>query len=258
MNEKELISLITFKDWGQEYIPKLEKLVNNYPYFQPAIVSYLKNLKETGNLSFNYKLQKFSYKIQDKKKLYKILFLLQLKKNKKTLHIDNVSVQAEEYSILNKEIEANLAISTYQKELEKEINTSEIKEIKPLKAEQNKISQISDKIEKKEDSEIKLTFIQWLKKIDDSTWKEELNSAESFLKKTDNIKKANFYSPDEMAKKSLKFNDDLITETLAKLYENQQLFDDAINAYKKLSLKYPQKSSYFAERIKKINKKIKK
>lgn len=48
--------------------------------------------------------------------------------------------------------------------------------------------------------------------------------------------------------------DDLMTETLAKLYLEQHHFDQAIRAYKILRLKYPKKSSLFASEIKKITK----
>ena len=48
--------------------------------------------------------------------------------------------------------------------------------------------------------------------------------------------------------------DDLMTETLAKLYLEQGHFEQAIRAYQILRLKYPKKSSLFASEIKKINK----
>ena len=47
-------------------------------------------------------------------------------------------------------------------------------------------------------------------------------------------------------------NDSLMTETLAKVYLEQQKYESAIKAYHILSLKYPEKSGFFADRIKAI------
>ena len=44
----------------------------------------------------------------------------------------------------------------------------------------------------------------------------------------------------------------LMTETLAKVYLEQKKFSSAIKAYDILSLKYPEKSGFFADQIKKI------
>jgi hypothetical protein len=51
--------------------------------------------------------------------------------------------------------------------------------------------------------------------------------------------------------------DHLMTETLAKVYALQGLHQKAIQAYKILLLKYPEKSSYFADRIREIEDLIK-
>ncbi len=45
----------------------------------------------------------------------------------------------------------------------------------------------------------------------------------------------------------------LITETLARVYTEQGLYSKAIRAYHVLSLKYPEKSAYFADRINQIH-----
>jgi len=47
-------------------------------------------------------------------------------------------------------------------------------------------------------------------------------------------------------------NNDMITETLANLYFEQKNYEKALEAYKILSLKYPEKNIYFASRISEI------
>lgn len=58
----------------------------------------------------------------------------------------------------------------------------------------------------------------------------------------------------EFIEKSVSEHDELITETLAMLYFEQKKYDKALEAFQKLSLKYPEKSVYFASRIEEIEK----
>lgn len=46
--------------------------------------------------------------------------------------------------------------------------------------------------------------------------------------------------------------EDFVTETLAKIYEDQEYYDQALDVYSKLILLYPKKSAYFAECVEKL------
>jgi tetratricopeptide (TPR) repeat protein len=58
----------------------------------------------------------------------------------------------------------------------------------------------------------------------------------------------------EILEKSLSESDDIVTETLAMIYFQQKKYDKALESFQKLSLKYPEKSVYFASRIEEIEK----
>jgi hypothetical protein len=57
------------------------------------------------------------------------------------------------------------------------------------------------------------------------------------------------------ARKSAEDQDELVTETLAHIYIDQMLYHKAIITYKKLMLKFPEKSRYFADQIEQLERK---
>jgi hypothetical protein len=64
--------------------------------------------------------------------------------------------------------------------------------------------------------------------------------------------KAEFYNPANMAKQSVQEDEEIATETLAKVYMAQGHYKKAIRVYEKLCLIYPHRITYFADLIQKI------
>ncbi|MBW8683230.1 hypothetical protein [Chitinophaga rhizophila] len=57
---------------------------------------------------------------------------------------------------------------------------------------------------------------------------------------------------EKMAMESITLNNDIVSETLAEIWARQQKYQTAIHIYQKLSLLNPNKSAYFAQKIKEL------
>jgi hypothetical protein len=102
------------------------------------------------------------------------------------------------------------------------------------------------------------TFVNWLEQvnlvpIDRSN---EFSTIEKFISKKPKLSVKGFEQPVvEEEKENLEMSKKLlVTETLAKLYVEQENYNKAIQTYKILILKFPEKNSYFASAIKKLKK----
>ncbi|RUA16797.1 MAG: hypothetical protein DSY83_05190, partial [Flavobacteriia bacterium] len=80
--------------------------------------------------------------------------------------------------------------------------------------------------------------------------KKKFELLDRFIQKNPKIVPQENIKPKVNIKESTKFDkNELMTETLAKVYLEQKKYKKAIQAYKILSLKYPEKSGFFADQI---------
>jgi hypothetical protein len=118
------------------------------------------------------------------------------------------------------------------------------------------------KIKKKEDSE-ETKEIKRSTPINETDTKQkkenQKNLIDKFIEEEPKIvpQKGVFFNPPQKAKESITENEDIYSETLAKIFEMQGNYKKAIKAYEILSLKFPEKSAYFATLIEKCNKLLK-
>lgn len=86
----------------------------------------------------------------------------------------------------------------------------------------------------------------------------DLKIIEAFLENDPQIKPPphNKLDNENKARKSAEDHNDVVSETLANIYIEQMLYRKAIETYEKLSLKFPEKSRYFADLIKSLEKKL--
>ena len=288
----------------------LEKVLDEFPFFQSARALRLKGLYDQNSYKYNFALKIAAAHTTDRSVLFDFITsesftAIQKKTYEKKIEellnitvIDSKILQKEEtatikttpleHSILTSIKEANTntapnnSLFIDRLEIDKNIEQSildSIKEAVPVKTE-GKTTVAEEKLEVGKPIDFSKSethsFHQWLQisriqPIIREKTKEEITKAvepdpiidEEKKKKAELIDKFIETSPKiPPIKPGVVFtpnldlnkedNSYLMTETLAKVYLEQKKYQKAIQAYEILILKYPEKSSFFADRIKDI------
>jgi len=227
VNSQQFIQILKKPETlDQSTLPALKEMIDNYPFFPLARILYLRNLKNINSYKFEEELSKHAVFIPDRAALYRFLFFpARIDDGFELLPFDNESINKlmEEAEFSGEE--QSLSDDFY-------IQTSEA--IRLIEPEDDLLN---------EQRSLKPDLID--KFIAAGTTKDGFRQA----KKEDER---------DLADQSSIVGEELITETLAKIYMKQGLYNEALQSYQKLILKFPEKNSYFAGQIENIKKLISK
>ena len=214
----------------QTDVHQMSDFLVHYPYCQSTRMLYTKGLQNINSIHFNKSLKITASYISDRHQLYDLL------KQKTWTQTKSKNLPKEENKTkkpLNK------------KELIKETLTIG----QPLNFNHNETHSFSQWLKLSQAKPIVRTNNELQKKV---------SLIENYIANKDRTPpKKEFFSANNQAKQSETYEFDIVTETLAKVYLEQEHYLKAKAAYQKLCLKYPQKSSFFASQIELINQLIK-
>ena len=249
----------------------LEKVLDQFPYFQSARALTLKGLYNLNSFKYNFALKVTAAHTTDRTVLFDFITsdtFTAIQKDfydKKTIELHNIHVVDSEIIIHEEKLEYKTNT------LEQSILTS-IKEALPLESDDTtKIFEEKLAIGQPLDfsANEKHSFQEWLqlsrtlpidRETENTIIPKTLAVDENKKKKAELIDKFIETSPKIPPVKhgvtsTVTFdlnkddNSSLMTETLARVYLEQKKYLKAIQAYQILILKYPEKSSFFADRI---------
>ncbi len=255
MNEFNLTYLLQNpKQVHSEDFKKLEEIIHDFPYFQAARALQLKHLKKTNSYKYNIALKHTAAYTVDRKVLFDFITSpIFIKQQNKAVELEDIEViEPKTITALHKKVTDTISTVPVPSTKEKHTANNVLEIGKPIEfksAEPHSFNEWMQLVSKKPIvRESQKTVSNNTEGDKKTTTKFDL--IDKFIQSNPKIKPANKQAEniDIPIKNSLE-NESLMTETLAKVYLEQKKYDNAIKAYRILSLKYPEKSSFFANRI---------
>ena len=264
-----------------EQTREIEKILSKAPYFQAVRALRLKGLKEHQEFSYNSALKKTAAYTTDRSILFEFITSREFNQNQiakqikeQEVRIMDITVYEPEVVHGNASIDLNEAIRMKQWESERVMDPALFEPVKKEEKEnETKQQQVSgedlgigkplefDNREAHSFSEwLKLTKAQPVQREEKKTEENDENRLrkfeliEEFISKNPKIKPGETIRKGNLAEQSMASPESLMTETLAKVYLEQKNYKKAIQAYKILILKNPEKSGFFADQIRAIEK----
>lgn len=266
MNRQQFSEFVKNPDLTSiQSLKMLEELVKRYPYCQTGQLLFTYNLFRENDLQYHVQLKKAAAYSGDRKKLKEMLSPSRPDKSiENRSDTDNpVNVPLRDPQLTEVIMPANTASEPEQHMLPEQepavsIDKVEIQvkmpdEISPASISYPSQNQLSreDLLEiiRKRLSEIESGTKPSGEKSGPVIPKNKL--IEKFILEEPRISspKATFFNPSDSALRSNVDEEEIISETLARLYANQGNIQKAIHIYKKLSLLNQEKSRYFAAQI---------
>jgi len=257
MNNSEYIYLLQNPECiDATKLQQLEEIVNEFPYFQSARALLLKELNKTNSYKYNQTLKKTAAYTVDRKVLFDYItspIFINKTTSELPLLEDIEIIEAETVKVLHEKLKTSFS-SKIEKNKPK-VNTEVLFQDEKQKA--SEVLEIGKPIEF--NSTEPHSFNEWMQLISQKPIHREekkvdkFSIIDTFIETNPKIKPLDRNTKNiDVSPESSTENDSLMTETLAKVYLEQKKYESAIKAYHILSLKYPEKSGFFADRIKAI------
>jgi hypothetical protein len=263
-------------------LSELEGLIAEFPWFSTAAIILLNGSKIQGDPNFESLLKSLSIGIPNRKFIQRTVQNKPAIKTPDNFEKEETAVHEEMHSRIpgildlaeesvdseNDDKFENAVLKSFEEDslldfaYSSKKDDSELMESETaigITAEDQDLPSTGDHLSEGSDNSGQQNFERWLSKlggdskVEKSPYKKQ-EIIESFIHSDPGVIRADKETrlEGDVAKNSAEENEGFITDTLAKIYLKQGLYNKAIYAYEKLCLKYPEKSIYFVTQIEEI------